>query len=74
MREKQLAQMRERNLYLEKSRHIEDYGEKFDWGQPAEDNSFSDDENKILSDDQRLLQEVYEILYTEKTTNGLQRL
>ena len=43
-----------------------DYGEKFDWGQPAEDNSFSDDENKILSDDQRLLQEVYEILYTEK--------
>ena len=67
MREKQLAQMRERNLYLEKSRHIEDYGEKFDWGQPAEDNSnFSDDENKILSDDQRLLQEVYEILYTEK--------
>jgi len=32
MREKQLALMRERNLYLEKCRQIEEYGESVDWG------------------------------------------
>ncbi len=32
MREKQLALMRERNLYLEKCRQIEEFGEQIEWG------------------------------------------
>ena len=32
MREKQLALMRERNLYLEKCRQIEEMGEREEWG------------------------------------------
>ena len=58
--------MRERNLYLQKCRQIEELGEKLEWGG---ENSFDDEEeefNRPLSDDQQLLQEVYEILYTEK--------
>jgi hypothetical protein len=40
MREKQLALMRERNLYLEKCRQIEEMGERMEWGG---DNSYEDE-------------------------------
>ena len=63
MREKQLALMRERNLYLEKCRHIEEYGESVDWGG---DVSIDERDQEVSSDDAKLLQEVYDILYTEK--------
>jgi hypothetical protein len=66
MREKQLALMRERNLYLEKCRQIEEYGESIDWGgDPSYDEDFND-RPKMSSVDQILMQEVYDILYTEK--------
>ena len=35
MREKQLALMRERNLYLERCRQIEELGEREEWGGDA---------------------------------------
>ena len=37
MRERQLALMRERNLYLDKCRRIEDLGESKDWGGEEDD-------------------------------------
>ena len=55
MREKQLALMRERNLYLEKCRQVEEYGESVDWGG---DPSYEEDFNskpKLGNDDQILL-------------------
>ena len=53
MREKQLALMRERNLYLEKCRQTEDYGERLEWGG---DNTYdNEDDQKNLTDDQKLL-------------------
>ena len=75
LREKQLALMRERNLYLEKCRQIEDFGETQEWG--GEENMLLSDSadklqgsiedlKKAQSDDQKLLQEVYDILYNEK--------
>ena len=36
--------MRERNLYLEKCRHIEDYGEQQNWGMEEEDYDEEDEE------------------------------
>ena len=57
--------MRERNLYLQKCRQIEEMGERIEWGGADDDNSegiISQDE----SDDNKLLQEVYDILYMEK--------
>ena len=64
MREKQLALMRERNLYLEKCRQIEEMGERMEWGG---DNSYEDEQEEFNgTDNQKLLREVYEILYTEK--------
>ena len=64
MREKQLAMMRERNLYLQKCRQIEELGERVEWGgDNQEDEAYvAQDE----TDNVRLLQEVYDILYTEK--------
>ena len=65
MREKQLALMRERNLYLEKCRQIEEYGESVDWGgEPSFDESGLP--LGMPEEDQGLLTEVYDILYTEK--------
>ena len=55
--------MRERNLYLEKCRRIEELGEGKDWG-GEEDDDDEDFDGKAMQD-QKLLQEVYEILYTE---------
>ena len=68
MREKQLALMRERNLYLEKCRQIEEFGETIDWGgDPSyEDETDFNSKPKMGNEDQVLLQEVYDILYTEK--------
>ena len=67
MREKQLALMRERNLYLEKCRTIEEYGENIDWGgELSYEEEFPSDKPKVSESDQKLLQEVYDILYTEK--------
>jgi hypothetical protein len=63
MREKQLALMRERNLYLEKCRQIEEYGESVEWG--GED-SYDNEGSQEITEEQKLLQEVYDILYTEK--------
>ena len=65
MREKQLALMRERNLYLEKCRQIEEFGEQVEWG--GEDSYDSENPNQAgITEEQALLQEVYDILYTEK--------
>ena len=47
--------MRERNLYLEKCRQVEDFGESQEWG--------ADDSTEA---EQKLMFEVYEILYNEK--------
>lgn len=66
MREKQLALMRERNLYLEKCRQIEEYGESVEWG--GED-SYDNEGSQEITEEQKLLQEVYDILYTEKWKN-----
>ena len=58
--------MRERNLYLEKCRQIEEYGESVDWGgEPSFEEDFSS-KPKMSNEDQLLLQEIYDILYTEK--------
>lgn len=66
MREKQLALMRERNLYLEKCRQIEEYGEQVDWGgEPSYEEDFGG-KPRMAEVDQNLLGEVYDILYTEK--------
>ena len=67
MREKQLALMRERNLFLEKCRTIEEYGETIDWGgEPSSEDEYMSAKGKIGESEQNLLQEVYDILYTEK--------
>ena len=62
--------MRERNLYLEKCRHIEDLGENKNWGLEEEDYDVEDeefiDQKYGGNPDYRLLQAIYEILYTEK--------
>ena len=64
MREKQLAMMRERNLYLQKCRQIEEMGERIEWGgdEQEEDGQVAEEDSNNF----QLLQEVYDILYTEK--------
>ena len=52
MREKQLALMRERNLYLEKCRQIEEYGESVEWG--GED-SYDVEGSQEITEEQKLL-------------------
>ena len=53
MRVKMLGLMRERNLYLEKCRAIEQFGERIDWQGSSED-------------DNGLLSAVHEVLYQQQ--------
>ena len=56
MRTKQLALMRERNLYLEKCRQIEQMGEDMEWTDRSQART-----------EQPLLDEVHRILYSNNT-------
>lgn len=57
MRLKMLGLMRERNLYLEKCRAIEQFGERIDWQGTNED-------------DTDLLANIHEILYMQQDETG----
>jgi len=57
MKSKQLALMRERNLYLEKCRQIEALGESINWEDPTKN-------------EQPLLDEIHGILYQSTSENG----
>ena len=50
MRSKQLALMRERNLYLVKLRQIETLGEQKEWKAPGEDGQILEEVHKVLYD------------------------
>ncbi len=56
MRTKQLALMRERNLYLEKCRQIEQMGEDMEWTDRSQSRA-----------EQPLLDKVHRILYSNNT-------
>ena len=57
MRKKMLGLMRERNLYLEKCRAIEQFGERIDWqGTTEEDGEF--------------LANIHEVLYMQQDETG----
>ena len=64
MHTKQLALMRERNLYLEKCRQIEQMGESIDWLDNRSNN------NSSSGGEQELLDEVHKILYSNSNTSS----